>query len=247
MHAFSVLRGDANEEAPKSPANFAKATIASSFEMISSAAKSAQKVSVGAAQKAAQQAKKAGIHVPDAIVPQNDPSSDEENLVGQTIGPGAKQAIDEAQQALGGVCPALTYKQRLYGALGCIAFGFLLSIGATLALMGGKKYLSGYAIMYTLGNICSIAGSGFIIGPCRQAKLMCDPIRRVAFTIYFSTMVATILVAIYVMDPLLIFTMIVIQYCALIWYGASFVPFGRACITKACKRAGTYAGSTVGL
>ena len=92
--------------------------------MISSAAKSAQKVSVGAAQKAAQQAKKAGIHVPDAIVPQNDPSSDEENLVGQTIGPGAKQAIDEAQQALGGVCPALTYKQRLYGALGCIAFGF---------------------------------------------------------------------------------------------------------------------------
>ena len=213
----------------------------------SSAAKMAKSASVDAAKKAAASAKKAGINVPDAIVPQHDPASDEENLVGSALGPEAQQAVDGVTDEIRSHCPALTYKQRLYGALSCIGIGFLMSVGATLALLGGKDHLSDYAVLYTLGNVCSICGSGFVVGPCRQAKLMFKPVRRVACMIYLSTMIATVFVAIYYADILLIFSLLIIQYCALIWYGASFIPFGRTCIAKACKKGCSYAGSSMGV
>ena len=204
----------------------AKAAWNSFSSAAASAAKSAKSASMSAAKKAAQRAKAAGIDVPDGIVPQNDAASDEENLVGNVLGSDAQQAAEEIR----GLCPALTYKQRLYGALSCVGLGFLMSIGATLALLGGKNHISDYAVLYTLGNIFSICGSGFIVGPCRQAKLMFKPVRRAACIIYLSTMIATVFVAIYYPDILLIFTLLIIQYCALIWYGASFIRCICSCI-----------------
>ena len=193
----------------------------------------AKSASVDAAKKAAASAKKAGINVPDAIVPQHDPASDEENLVGSALGPEAQQAVDGVTDEIRSHCPALTYKQRLYGALSCIGIGFLMSVGATLALLGGKDHLSDYAVLYTLGNVCSICGSGFVVGPCRQAKLMFKPVRRLRM-IYLSTMIATGLVAIYYADILLIFSLLIIQYCAS--YGTEHLSYhlvGHASLKRA--------------
>lgn len=55
---------------------------------------------------------------------------DEENLMS-----GASDAANGLSEEMNGICPALTYKQRIYGALGCIGLGLLLDVFASLACM----------------------------------------------------------------------------------------------------------------
>mmetsp|Transcript_13820 Transcript_13820/g.16462 ORF Transcript_13820/g.16462 Transcript_13820/m.16462 type:complete len:276 (+) Transcript_13820:90-917(+) len=195
------------------------------------AANSAKKSTVGIAQQA-------GIK----INLEEDKQGDEENLM-----TGANEAANGLNEELTGLCPALTYKQRIIGAASCIGLGLVLDLFASLAFFMGKAHVTDYAVLYTLGNITAICGSGFIVGPMKQAKVMCKPVRRIACTIYLSTMVATILVAVLYPSIPLIFTLLIIQYCALIWYGASFIPFGRSCIIKSCKVFGKGVQKGVGL
>mmetsp|Transcript_29293 Transcript_29293/g.59922 ORF Transcript_29293/g.59922 Transcript_29293/m.59922 type:complete len:246 (+) Transcript_29293:125-862(+) len=165
------------------------------------------------------------------------PQSDEENLMSDALG-AVRGASDDASQELKGICPGLTYKERLIGALSCAALGLVIDIFATMALLLGKAHIPDFALLYTLGNLTAICGSAFVVGPCRQAKLMCKPVRRIACTIYLGAMVGTIIVAIVYPNILLIFLMMFVQYCALIWYGASFIPYGRTCIIKGCQSVG---------
>ena len=160
---------------------------------------------------------------------------------------GATGAASNLSNDMCSMCPALTYKQRIIGALCCMGFGLTLDVFATLALTMGKAHIIDYAVFYTLGNVTAICGSGFVVGPAKQLKTMCDPTRRVACTVYLCTMVATLVAAIVNPNVLLIFFMMGIQYCALVWYGASFIPFGRACITKSLGTALSWCKRNVGL
>ena len=207
----------------------------------SAAAKSAKSGTVAAAATA-------GIALPASMAAASGSSatSDEENLMESGMA-GARSAAGELNSEMSGLCPSLTYKQRIIGAASCAALGLIIDIFATLALFMGKAHAADYAVLYTVGNMTAICGSAFVVGPCRQVKVMCKPVRRVAATVYLGTMVATIFVAIYVGDLLLIFSMLLVQYCALIWYGASFIPFGRTCILKALKTAGGACKKALGL
>jgi len=182
-------------------------------------------------------ASSAGIVLPAQM--QAPPENDEESLVGGAVG--------EAQEETCKLCPALTYKQRVIGAACCVGFGFLLDSMASLTLFLGKAHVTDFAVFYTLGNVTAICGSGFIVGPARQLKTMCDSTRRIACAIYLSTMVMTIVAAVMYPDVLLVFALLVVQYAALIWYGASFVPFGRTCLVKAMKTAGNAMKKCTGL
>jgi len=83
----------------------------------------------------------------------------------------------------------LTRTQRLYGFAGCLVGGFILSIIAASFLFLG--WLSSFAILYAVGTIISLAGTGFLIGFLTQLKLMFKPVRVIA-TIVFLAMIGLI-------------------------------------------------------
>ena len=64
---------------------------------------------------------------------------------------------------------------------------------------------------------------------------------RVVVTIVFlASMVATLVVAFVMQDTpskrLIIMSLIILQFCAYIWYSLSYIPFGRALAKKCCKK-----------
>ncbi|QRV89518.1 transporter protein SFT2 [Ceratobasidium sp. AG-Ba] len=79
----------------------------------------------------------------------------------------------------------LSRTQRLYGFVGCLAIGFVISILATCLLFLGA--LASFAILYTVGIIVSLIGTGFLIGFFKQLKVMFKPVRVVATIVFFAT------------------------------------------------------------
>ena len=141
---------------------------------------------------------------------------------------------------LGHAC-GLNRRQRLYGALGCYGCGALCAVLSTLMLWGGPHHVKQFAFFYTLGALCSIGSSLFLIGPVRQLRVMCLPVRRVACAVWMGSMLATLIVAFgFPKAGPLVLLLVVVQYAAMLWYGASFVPYGRAILRSSCSKAATY-------
>jgi fumarate reductase subunit D len=72
----------------------------------------------------------------------------------------------------------------------------------------------------------------FLVGPTKQFKNMMHPSRYIATLIYIITMVLTLYCALKLkrIGPTLVCVMI--QTAALVWYGASYIPFAQRCIRK---------------
>lgn len=230
---FQTLRSSINGDEDVSTAELKASASVEMSNVWGAVSSGAKKTFADVKTKLAPVAASAGIKIPE-------PAPDQENLIGGGM-------VGELSEEMNSMCPELTYRQRIVGALSCAGIGLLLNIFAVLALLAGKKHIADYAVFYTLGNITSICGSGFLVGPMRQLKVMFDPVRRVACIIYFTTLVGTVFIAIFHPDVLLIFLMLGVQYGALIWYGASFIPFGRTCISKACRAAWVSTKSAMGL
>jgi len=126
---------------------------------------------------------------------------------------------------------SLSRTQRLYGFIGCTGVGFVLSIlGTALLFLPGQ--LGVFAVLFALGTIVSLVGSGFLIGFGRQIKMMFKPVRLIA-TIIFLGSIAMIFVAAFVLNnDLLCIIFVIIQYLAYIWYSLSYIPYARAGILK---------------
>ena len=75
-----------------------------------------------------------------------------------------------------------------------------------------------FGMLYTFGNILSLFSTGFLVGPARQCKNMFHRKRVVATLIFLIALAATLGVAIGTKSMLLTLIMIVIQFCALVWY-----------------------------
>jgi len=157
---------------------------------------------------------------------------------GETAAPTPKNQEEEGLLDEFGQECKLTKRQRLYGAAGCYAFGALCSFLATLMMWGGPKHLKQFAFFYTVGNLCSIGSSLFLVGPARQFKVMCMPVRRVACCVWIGAMVLTLIIAFaFPKAGILVLFLVAIQYAAMLWYGASFIPYGRAMLKKCCQKA----------
>jgi len=126
---------------------------------------------------------------------------------------------------------SLSRTQRLYGFIGCTGVGFVLSIlGTALLFLPGQ--LGVFAVLFALGTIVSLVGSGFLIGFGRQIKMMFKPVRLIA-TIIFLGSIAMIFVAAFPLNnDLLCIIFVIIQYLAYIWYSLSYIPYARAGILK---------------
>ncbi|KAG0274416.1 hypothetical protein BGZ95_009805 [Linnemannia exigua] len=127
-------------------------------------------------------------------------------------------------------CFTLNRTQRLYGFGICFVVGFLISILSTLALATGLT--ATFAVFFTLGNIVSLLSTTFLIGPGKQIKTMFAPVRMVASIVFLAMMAATLVVAFTTGLYLLCLVLCIIQFLALFWYSASYVPYGRAAIKK---------------
>jgi len=124
----------------------------------------------------------------------------------------------------------LTRTQRLYGFVGCTAIGFVLSLlGAILLLLG---QLVSFALLYGIGTIVSLIGTGFVIGFFKQLKLMFKPVRLIA-TIIFIASVALVFVGAFVLGSgLICIIFVVIQFLAYTWYNLSYIPYARSAVLK---------------
>ncbi|KAG9295243.1 hypothetical protein G9A89_000066 [Geosiphon pyriformis] len=127
-------------------------------------------------------------------------------------------------------CFKLTRTQRLYGFGICFVSGFLISILSTLTLISGN--IVGFAILYTIGNVVSLLSTGFLVGFTKQIKTMFAPVRWVASAVFLGSMVTTLIVAFLLEIFILCLILCVVQFLALFWYSASYIPYGRTIIKK---------------
>eukprot|EP00472_Partenskyella_glossopodia_P008026 CAMPEP_0197524950 /NCGR_PEP_ID=MMETSP1318-20131121/10462_1 /TAXON_ID=552666 /ORGANISM="Partenskyella glossopodia, Strain RCC365" /LENGTH=159 /DNA_ID=CAMNT_0043078057 /DNA_START=116 /DNA_END=595 /DNA_ORIENTATION=- len=132
-------------------------------------------------------------------------------------------------------CPKLSMKTRI--TLWAVCTG----VGAFLAFLGGifvfkiATQPEIFAILYTGGNLMAICATMFLWGPCGQCRKMWDKSRWGATLIYFLSMAATITVAFTVPIPYNVIAVIlclIVQFCAMVWYSASYIPCGRKVLAK---------------
>ena len=135
-------------------------------------------------------------------------------------------------------CPSFTVKQRIYGFLICFGLGLLLSFLSIGGIFGGLLNPKKFGMLYSLGNICSIGSTLFLIGPMRQLKRMFKQVRFVATLLYLGSLAGTIVFCFFYekkwWHKLLLISLIVLQFCCLFWYTLSYIPFGRTICKKIC-------------
>jgi len=143
------------------------------------------------------------------------------NLEGATDG-----QLFEGDSAFGFL--GLTRQQRLYGFIGCLAIGFLLSfLGTLLLLLGG---LVTFAVLYGIGTIISLIGTGFLIGFGSQVKQMFKPVRVVA-TLILVVSIGLIFVGAFVIgNGILCIVFVIIEFLAYTWYCLSYIPYARSAV-----------------
>lgn len=150
-------------------------------------------------------------------------------------------AVEGSQDFSSTLCPGLTLQQRAIGFAVCLAVGLLLdffSFGKMAQAFRGHP--ERYAVMYTIGNITAMAGTFFLAGPMRQLKRMMTEGRWIASLAFVASMVLTLAVAGMRADfhgrALLIILLVLVQWCALVWYALSYIPFGREMVGRALSR-----------
>jgi hypothetical protein len=150
-------------------------------------------------------------------------------------GKGAASGVPDASQ--GGLfgtddgCFKLTKTQRMMAFASCFGVGMLFSFLGTMNLAKPTSF----AILYSLGNITSLLSTGFMVGFKRQCRYAFERKRIIATLIYLVALIATLLTALLYkgggVTALCIF-LIAIQFCALVWYTASYIPFAQQAISS---------------
>eukprot|EP00824_Muranothrix_gubernata_P007702 TRINITY_DN19806_c0_g1_i1.p1 TRINITY_DN19806_c0_g1~~TRINITY_DN19806_c0_g1_i1.p1 ORF type:complete len:179 (+),score=25.38 TRINITY_DN19806_c0_g1_i1:29-538(+) len=141
---------------------------------------------------------------------------------------------DEMKDDINQSC-SLTMQQRLWGFGICFTVGVLCTFLSTLALPAILIRPEKFAIPYTLGNLLALGSTAFIIGPCRQIRSMVKRTRILATIIYVVAMGMTLFCAIKIRKAPLVLICIFIQFCALIWYCLSYIPYARRFVRSCCE------------
>jgi len=125
----------------------------------------------------------------------------------------------------------LSKTTRLYGFIGCLIAGFVLSLLGSILLMFG--FLTLFAFLYALGTLVSLAGTGFLIGFFRQLKLMFKPVRVIATIVFLGSIVLVFIGAFVLRNGLLCIIFVIVEFLAYTWYTLSYIPYARTAVTKA--------------
>eukprot|EP00656_Telonema_subtile_P056292 TRINITY_DN8959_c0_g7_i1.p1 TRINITY_DN8959_c0_g7~~TRINITY_DN8959_c0_g7_i1.p1 ORF type:complete len:153 (-),score=30.13 TRINITY_DN8959_c0_g7_i1:345-803(-) len=138
-------------------------------------------------------------------------------------------------------CPSLSYTQRIIGFCVCCAVGLLLTLGSFFRF---KQCIdgdcTGFAVIYTIGNIVAVMGSFFLSGPCKQLKSCFEMGRLCATCTFLFFLIFTLVIALVdgiessTRIPLVLLSCLC-QLLAYVWYSLSYIPFAHTCIKSACK------------
>ncbi|KII88711.1 hypothetical protein PLICRDRAFT_54538 [Plicaturopsis crispa FD-325 SS-3] len=124
----------------------------------------------------------------------------------------------------------LTRTQRLYGFVGCLVIGFVLSIlGSALLFLG---QLGSFAVLYGMGTLISLVGTGFLIGFWKQITLMFKPVRVVATVVFLGSIALVFVGAFVIGNEILCIVFVIIEYLAYTWYTLSYIPYARSAVLK---------------
>ena len=94
------------------------------------------------------------------------------------------------------LCGDLSYKTRILGWLICSIVGMVLSLIVSLVFVVTKFKVAPFAILYSIGQIISIAGSCFLSTPAGHLKDMMKKHRIIPSIVYVVSIIATIVVAV---------------------------------------------------
>ncbi|XP_028810759.1 SFT2 domain containing 2b isoform X3 [Denticeps clupeoides] len=92
--------------------------------------------------------------------------------------------------------------------------------------------LAVFAVLYTFGNIASLASTMFLMGPLNQLKRMCEKTRVLATVIMLVCLVLTLCAAFWWKKNGIALLFCVLQFLAFAWYGLSYIPFARDAVIK---------------
>lgn len=132
-------------------------------------------------------------------------------------------------------CPDLSYKARITGFCICFGIGFICSGGSFFLLV---KNPAMFTLFFTIGNICSLLSSFFLVGPKKQWKNMMKATRLAISVILLALIVGTLIVGFALQDTKWNWLKILLcacQFAAMLWYNLSYVPFGRTIVKKCAK------------
>ncbi|KAH8928536.1 SFT2-domain-containing protein [Atractiella rhizophila] len=124
----------------------------------------------------------------------------------------------------------LSKTQRIYGFVGCVAAGFAISIVGGILFTTGN--VTSFALLYTIGVLVSLVGTGFLIGFKRQLELMFKPVRLIATIVFISSIVLVFISAYVIGSDALVLVFAVTTYLAYIWYSLSYIPFARDLVKR---------------
>ncbi|XP_042581098.1 vesicle transport protein SFT2A-like [Cyprinus carpio] len=89
-----------------------------------------------------------------------------------------------------------------------------------------------FIVFYTLGNICSLVSTMFLMGPVKQQKRMCDKTRAFATVVMLTCLVLTLCAAFWWKIFALTLLFVILQVLAFAWYSLSYIPFARDAVLK---------------
>ncbi|KAI8475287.1 MAG: Got1/Sft2-like family-domain-containing protein [Monoraphidium minutum] len=138
-----------------------------------------------------------------------------------------QQMMASAAAAIEEATPTLTWKQRAIGFGICLGIGLLFSFLSLMFLWTFQ--ITSFAVLYSLGSVLSLLSTMFLMGPAKQMKKMMEHGRWLASIVYLLTIGATLAVAFTtsgIVGGVLVIIFIVIQFLAMIWYCATYVPGG---------------------
>ena len=121
------------------------------------------------------------------------------------------------------------FVHRIIGYIACSGIGYVISLIGSLVLFGGftQTNVTLFAILYVIGNVVSLCGTLFLIGPRKQCIKMWDSSRRWSTAFYLSMIIIVFAVGVSKQNIIIILFMLAIQIVAGAWYSLSYVPFGR--------------------
>ncbi|XP_046392134.1 vesicle transport protein SFT2A [Ischnura elegans] len=138
---------------------------------------------------------------------------------------------DEERGIVGSIVDTttLSWSTRLKAFVICFILGLLMSFLGTMCLFLGKG-IAMFSIIYTFGNLVSLASTCFLMGPLNQIKKMFAPTRAIATVVMFVCFGLTLFAGIGLKSGPLALLFCILQFLAMTWYSISYIPYARDAI-----------------
>lgn len=111
-----------------------------------------------------------------------------------------------------------------------MAIGFVMSLLGTILLFVGS--LGSFAVLYAIGTIISLIGTGFLLGFGSQLKSMFKPVRVVATIVFLGSIGLIFVSAFVIKSDIVCIVFVIVEYLAYTWYTLSYIPYARAAVLR---------------